>query len=190
MPKPNHGVKDTGELIGQQLSFRPRNNRDDQETHSDADAIDFTGDPGLTIQEPKEDSDINVLMKRMGVTDGSKLPRFENPMAIYGDFTELPDDPTEMANMMREGNLAFMRLPAELRKRYETPEKLFEFMNDDSNYEEAVKLGLLQKRPAPKPDKIDKLIEKMDTFVSSSTSSDKEPLVPTSKSSSKGDKNG
>lgn len=128
---------------------------------------DFTNDPGLTVQHPKEDTDINILMERMGVKDGSKLPYFTNPMAIYGDFSQLPTDPTEVAQILHDGELAFMKLPAKLRQRFENTEALFAFMNDNENYDEAVRIGLLEKpkTPAPRP-------------VSTSTSSDKEPLVP------------
>lgn len=114
-------------------------------------AIDFTYDPGRTIQEPAQDADINVLMKRMGVKDGSVLPHFSRPQMLYGDFSLLTDDPVELAEIMRLGAIEFQKLPATLRNRFEgSPEKLLSFMNDDANYEEAVELGLL----APKPAKV------------------------------------
>ena len=153
------------------LRFRPRYDAGDMEHHSELTAIDFTDDPGLTIQEAAQDADINVLMKRMGVKDGSALPYFPNPRALYGDFSEIPTDPVEIAEMIRLAQEQFMTIPAEVRQRYQTPEELFRFMNDDRNYDEAVKLGLLEK---PRP--------KTTPPVSSSTSSDKETLVPTSNS--------
>jgi hypothetical protein len=120
-------------------------------------------------------------MKRMGVKDGSALPYFPDARAMYGDFSVWPDDPTELAEIMREGELAFMRLPAELRQRYGTPDQLHRFMNQEANYEEAVKLGLLEKRKEPEKTPLDRLVDKMDTFVSSSTSSVKENIVQTPK---------
>lgn len=155
------------------MEFRPRHDQADQELHGELTAIDFTHDPGKTIQEPTEDADINVLMRRMGVKDGSVLPRFDNPKAMYGDFSEWPSDPVELADMLHEGQLAFQRLPAELRKRYGTPEELFNFMNNDENYEEAVKLGLLERKPVKK----ELVQDATNKAVSSSTSSVKEPLV-------------
>lgn len=148
-------------------------------------AIDFTNDPGRTLQEPAQDADINILMKRMGLKDGSALPHWDNPRLIYGDFSEWPTDPVEIADMMHNANLAFMRLPAAIRQRYSTPEELFRFMNDDANYDEAVKLGLLERKIPPADTPIDTLVKKIDTLVSSSTSSDKEPLVPTPKGAPK-----
>lgn len=148
-----------------------------------ASRVDFSNSPSMTIKEAVEDTDINILMKRMGVTKGAPLPYFTNANAIYGDVSEFPTDPTELANIMREGQLNFLRLPAELRKRYETPEALWAFMNDDTNYEEAVKLGLLEPKQTPPKDKLDTLIDRLDQVVSSGTSSDKGSLVPPSQPS-------
>lgn len=153
------------------MRFRKRYDDEENKAVGDLEAISFIGDPGRTLQEPAEDADINVLMKRMGVKDGSALPYFQNPRALYGDFSVWPDDPVELANIMREGQLAFLRIPAAVRQRYSTPEELFAFMNDEKNYEEAVKLGLLAKKPDVIKTPLDTLVEKMDTFVSSSTSS-------------------
>lgn len=114
--------------------------------------IDFTGDPGKTIQEPTEDCDINVMMKRMNVKDGSTLPYWDRPGQLYDvDLSDLPDDPTTINNIMRAGELKFMALPAEIRGRFENdPAKLYTFLNDDKNVDEARKLGLLA---APEPPK-------------------------------------
>lgn len=174
-----------GQLPAVPLKFRKRWDFVAHEQVGQEAAIDFSDDPGLTLQEPAEDADINVLMKRMGVTDGSQLPYFPNPRALYGDFSEMPDDPVEMAELMRQGELAFMRIPAEVRQRYRNPQELFEWMENDDNYEEAVKLGLLEKKEAPAKSEIAELNDTLKAFgskVSSSTSSDKEPLVPTSNS--------
>ena len=159
------------------MKFRTRYNEEENTYFAATTAIDFTGDPGKTLQEPAEDADINILMKRMGVKDGSQLPYFPDARAIYGDFSEMPTDPVEIADMMHEANLAFLRIPAAVRQRYRSPEELFQFMNNPENYDEAVKLGLLEKKEQVKPDKMDVLIDKIDTMVSSSTSRDKESLV-------------
>ena len=171
MPTNQHD-NPTGEAFEREV--RPRHDASDKEYYGALTALDFTGIRSLTLQAPKADTDINILMARMGYKDGSVLPHFHDPKALYGDFSEWPTDPVQLADMMYQGELAFRRLPAELRKRYETPEQLFNFMNDPKNYDEAVKLGLLAQKPKPEPDKFDKLLEKMDTLVSSSTSSDKE----------------
>lgn len=154
------------------MKFRPRHNEADQEKYGELTALDFSNDPGRTLKEPAQDADINVLMARMGVKDGSQLPHFTSPRALYGDFSGLSDDPVEFAQAIHDGNIAFMKLPAKIRQRFENAEELFQWMSDNDNYDEAVRLGLLErpKTPAPGP-------------VSSSTSSDKEPLVPSSTTS-------
>lgn len=128
-------------------------------------AIDFTDDPGLTLQAPAEEQDINVIMKRFGVKDGSRLPYWTDPGAIFGDFSEMPTDPVEAAEYLRQGQIGFAALPAEIRTRFEDGPQLYNWLQDGANTQEAIRLGLLAQ---PEPDA---------TAVSSSTSSDKGPLV-------------
>lgn len=133
--------------------------------------IDFAGDPGCTKQAPKDDTDINVIIRRFGITDGSQLPYWTNPRAIYADISEFPQDPTELANIMRDAEIRFMALPADIRSRFPTPGALFAFANDPKNTEEAIKLGILRRDTKE---------------VSLSTSSVKEPLVQTTNSDTEG----
>lgn len=115
-------------------------------------AKDYSKDPGMTLQAPAEEQDINVIMKRFGVKDGSVLPRWQDPNALYGDFSEMPRDPVEATEYLRQGEVAFMTLPADVRTRFGSGAKLYEWMLDRRNAPEAVKLGLLRevkKEPAP-----------------------------------------
>lgn len=139
-------------------------------------AIDFTGDEGLTVQAPAEEQDINVIMKRFGVKDGSRLPYWTDPKAPYGDFSELPDNPVILAETLRQGELSFKALPADIRNRFGSGPQLYNWLQDENNHEEAVKMGLLKKVDPPRP---------QTPSVSSSTSSDKEELVPPPKKSAK-----
>lgn len=152
------------------LKTKWRNPYDEKENldYDEYTKVDFSNDPGLTMQAPAEEQDINVIMKRFGVTDGSRLPRWEDPNMIYGDFSEVPTDPVEAQEMLRQGDVAFMTLPADIRARFESGAKLYNWLTNEKNREEAITLGLLAK-PTPKE------------TVSTSTSSDKEPLVPPSK---------
>jgi hypothetical protein len=147
------------------IKWRDQWDDDADQIERERTAIDFTGDPGMTRQEPAEDSDINVLMKRMGVTDGAVLPYWQSPRALYGDFSEFPQDPTELANIMRDADVRFMTLPADIRERFNNPAGLLKFMENPKNIDEAVRMGLLVKRTPENP-------------VSLSTGSDKEPPVP------------
>lgn len=110
-----------------------------------ATAISFEGDPGMTLQAPAEDADLNVIMKRFGVKDGAKLPRWTNANAMYGDVSDMPEDVTEIAETLRQGELAFKILPANIRNRFQTGTTLYEWLRNPANGEEAVQLGLLQK---------------------------------------------
>jgi len=132
--------------------------------------IDFTGDPGKTIQEPAEDADINVLMQRFGVKDGSILPYWYAPANMYGDYSNMPDDPVLIANILRDGEIAFMMLPAKIRQRFGSGPELYNWLSDVKNNEEAVELGLLSRETPQK--------------VSINTSIDKAELVPEPKQES------
>lgn len=65
--------------------------------------------------------------------------------AQYGDFTHF--DYQTMQNQVAMARSQFEQLPSEVRDRFDSqPEKLYDFLADEKNYEEAVKLGLLPQR--------------------------------------------
>lgn len=147
-----------------------------------ATAIDFTGDPGMTLQAPAEEQDINVIMKRFGVKDGSALPRWDTTGAMYGDVSGIPNDAVEAAEILRRGRVAFMTLPATVRREFDSPEHMHTWLQDPKNADRAIELGILEKRrQAATLDTLQATLEK----VSTSTSSDKEELVPPPKPSKK-----
>lgn len=123
---------------------------------AEAETLLIITDPGMTLQAPAEEADINVIIKRFGITDGSApLPYWSSQAGLYGDISEFPQDPTEIANIMRDAELRFMALPGDVRQRFTTPQDLFEFLGDEKNADEARKLGLLKpiepKPPEPEP---------------------------------------
>lgn len=107
-------------------------------------------EPTITLQDASE-TDINTLMRRMGVKDGSELPA-EWGMAdprYYGDFTETPRDLQEAIHRTRDAEDAFSRLPANIRTKFENdPYQLWNWINKEENLPEAYELGLLA-RPLP-----------------------------------------
>lgn len=117
--------------------YRQHNNYDRKE-NSETNAIADYG-KSLTVQSFAEEADINVIMDRYGVTGQMPL----NPKTpMYGDFTEVTDYQTSM-NAIVKAQRDFMELPAKLRSRFDNnPQKLLEFMEDEDNLDEAVKLGL------------------------------------------------
>lgn len=148
------------------ITYRSSNDPIENAYYDESTGIDYTGDPGKTLQAPAEEQDINVIMKRFGITDGSILPRWHDPHAIYGDFSDMPADPVEAHELLRLGEITFMTLPADIRQRFGTGAQLHNWLMDDKNTDEAIKLGLLAKNPTPPLPKVE--------VVSSSTSSDKE----------------
>lgn len=106
-------------------------------------------DPTLAQQQYAEESDINYIADRYGLT--GEMPEV---LAVpqYGDFTGVFDYQTAR-NAIVAAERAFMSLPAKVRGRFANdPQKLLEFMNDPTNREEADFLGLTKKQePAPMP---------------------------------------
>ncbi len=98
-------------------------------------------DESLAIQSAEEESNINTIVRRFGLT--GELP---SDVAIprTGDFTNAPDFHTAM-NLVRQAQEEFLRVPADVRARFNNdPGAFISFVDDESNYEEAKRLGLLK----------------------------------------------
>lgn len=117
-------------------------------------------EPSMTMQKFTDDADINIVLARFGVGDGSILPALDKMLAeqmknidpsYYGDFTEATDLKTAL-DRFQEAERRFMELPAKIRSRFNNRwEQLFEWVSDPANGEEAVAMGLLTHAPAPVP---------------------------------------
>jgi len=100
-------------------------------------------DPSLAVQASKDECDINVIIKKYLRT--GELPQMKQ--AVYADLSEMPDLKAAM-DIVVQADQAFMSLDANIRRRFDNdPVKLVQFASDDSNYDEAVKLGLVVPRP-------------------------------------------
>lgn len=105
-------------------------------------------DQSLTQQQFLEESDINFIANRYGLT--GEMPTVKEPPA-YGDFTGVFDYQTAQ-NALRSAQEAFMELPAKIRSRFQNePQNLLEFLHDEENRDEAVKLGILTKKTPEAP---------------------------------------
>lgn len=105
-------------------------------------------DESLAIQSAEEESNINTIVRRFGVS--GELP---NGLAMpqSGDFTNIPDFHTAMT-MIRKTQEEFLRVPAEVRARFgNDPQAFMNFLENTENREEARRLGLL-KDPVPVPE--------------------------------------
>jgi len=102
-------------------------------------------------QQFRDDVDINVIARRLGLEDeNANLPRVTDPR-YYGDFTQARSL-REMLDSARVAQERFNDLPADIRERFNhDPQKLWEFVNNEKNLEEAVQIGLLKKEITPDP---------------------------------------
>lgn len=97
-------------------------------------------DASLAQQQFKDECDINTILERFGVT--GELPS-ARAVPQYFDATQITDYHTAM-NQVVAAQAAFMELPAKVRARFEnSPEQFIAFVEDESNREEAVRLGLV-----------------------------------------------
>lgn len=105
-----------------------------------------TAEEGKTQQQFKEETDINTIVERFGLT--GHLP--ENPrMPLSGeDFTEGITDFQTAMNAVRQAEEAFMEFPAHIRAEFENnPQKMIAFLENDKNKEKALEMGLIPKPP-------------------------------------------
>lgn len=98
------------------------------------------GGPSKVQQHFKESCDLNYIMAKYART--GILPVNRN-QPQFGDFTNIKDHASAL-NAVMDADNAFMSLPAKIRKRFgNNPQYLLEFVNNEQNREEAIKLGLI-----------------------------------------------
>lgn len=114
-------------------------------TNYDVDAVSAESalmclDESLAVQSEAEEADINTIVKRFGL--GVPLPQGV-VMPQYGDFTGVTDYQSAL-NLINQANDNFMQFPADVRARFENnPAYMLDFLGDESNRDEAAKLGLI-----------------------------------------------
>lgn len=102
---------------------------------------DCSKDKILTVQAPREEVDINKIMKR--IEKGMMV----NNNDLEGRFEDISEyDGLEAAYIkVQKANEAFMELPADLRFKFDNdPVKLIDFLEDEGNRKEAEELGLIK----------------------------------------------
>lgn len=102
--------------------------------------------PSLTQQHFKSECDINNIMARYRetgfLTDPLK-PATTKPQ--FGDYST-QFDYMAAQNTIAQARESFEALPSRIRKRFANdPAEMLAFLQDESNVEEAVKLGLIEK---------------------------------------------
>lgn len=102
----------------------------------------------LTKQEFRDETDINTLLRRFGVT--GQFPKNVR-MPVYGDFDQISDFHSA-TNAIALASESFEQMPAQIRERFQNdPERFVEFCLDDRNRPEAEKWGLVAPTEAPPP---------------------------------------
>lgn len=122
------------------MFFRSGFNYDTDTASEDSALVMPVDETVFTQQQFKEESDINTIVSRFGLT-GEIPGDFKAPMS--GDFTGITDFQTAM-QQVRAAEEEFMRMPGELRARFANdPQQLLAFVMDDRNRDEAVRLGIV-----------------------------------------------
>lgn len=113
----------------------------------------INNEPTLAQQQFKDECDINNIMKKYSTT--GEFTHLTSKEGVYADFSQITDY-RDMLDTVIYAQDAFNALPAEMRKRFDNdPGKLLEFIQDNKNYDEGVKLGLLNPRSTANPIKND-----------------------------------
>lgn len=111
----------------------------DQDAVSELEGL-FCEDPSLAQQHMRDESDINTIVKRFGLS--GQLPVGVR-MPTYDDFTGVTNF-HEAMNAVAQAAEAFDRMPADVRARFHnSPGEFVDFTSDVANREEAIKLGLV-----------------------------------------------
>ena len=128
-------------------------------------------DPSRTVQDGKDDADINVIMERYAKTGQFKPPA---NLPQYGDFTGVTDFQSAL-DMVLAAEDGFMQLPAKLRSRFHNdPAALLEFLAKEENRSEAISLGIIP-RPAEVPPSVKLFVDKETGEIQSSVEKPAEP---------------
>lgn len=108
---------------------------------------DCSNDKKLTVQAPRTEVDINVIVKRM---QAGKMPeiRQNGKFEDVSKFEGLEDAIIKV----QDAKDLFMTLPAEVRSRFSNnPVELVSFLQNTDNRKEAEELGLIEPQSVPDP---------------------------------------
>lgn len=116
----------------------------DREARSRASTL-TCSDPSRTVQAQKDDADINVIVKRFGVT--GQLPSAIR-LPEYGDFNGISDF-REAVEAVQLAEREFLKVPAEERAKFNhDPQAWLAFVSDPDNREYLDAKGYLKAHKA------------------------------------------
>lgn len=121
------------------IKYRQHNGYDTEEASDEARIPFAQHGESMTVQSMAEDADINVMMRRFGITgqfpETARVPSF-------GDFTGISDYRGALHAVM-EAQDRFMELPAQVRMQFDNdPQMLLEFASIPENIPALIKMGL------------------------------------------------
>lgn len=92
------------------------------------------------VQSEKDNSDINVIVKRFGI--GATMPDPNRKLPEYGDYTGVNDFKSAM-DAIKQAQSTFNELPADVRAFFENdPQKFLDFASDPDNIDKLREMGL------------------------------------------------
>lgn len=104
--------------------------------------------PSVTEQCHANEVDINKIVSRYSKT--GVLP-VRSGVPSYGDFSGVGDYHSA-CEAVAQAEAAFMTLPPEVRRRFDNdPGRLLEFLGDEANRDEAIKLGIVEAVASDEP---------------------------------------
>jgi len=109
--------------------------------------------PSRAQQQFKDDCNVNNIIAKFKAT-GSVTHVRNTQEGVYTDLVNLPNL-MEAQQVVIAASKAFEAVPSAIRQRFNHDPQLFiDFLSDEKNNEEAVKLGLKTRQQIPKPDPV------------------------------------
>lgn len=106
-------------------------------------------EPSLTVQSQKDETDINVLVRRFGLT--GQIMGVPRP-PLEGDFSVEAFDFQSSMNLIRSAQESFDAMSAVTRERFANdPARFVSFCSDPENLPEMRKMGLAIPEPKVQP---------------------------------------
>lgn len=108
------------------------------------DVATLNDEASMTQQQFAAECDINNIMKKYNST--GEFTHLTSKQGQYADFSQITDY-RDMLDTVRYAQEAFSSLPADVRLKFRNdPGELLAFLQDEKNYDEGVKLGLINAR--------------------------------------------
>lgn len=99
-------------------------------------------EPSKTDPSQAPATDINIIMKRYTLNQLPPVPEVYSDLTLMGDLHDAYE-------AIQYGEKAFNALPSDLRvKLNNDPRQLYDYLSDPSNDDEAIRLGLKNKKPS------------------------------------------